>query len=111
MLILLDNETKKLRDKIAKGFKASFFAQKDASLGVRSFCDFLTLLSEYEAFQFGNYILGKLTNWKVNLSDMGTLASQYDSHGHSKLDLSELIKNTNRKRLWRSLISFIAISV
>lgn len=73
----------------AKGFKASFDAQK--KLPVRTFCDFLTLLNEYEAFQFGNYVLGKLTNWKVDLKDMGTLASQYNSHGHLKLDLSRLV--------------------
>lgn len=74
-------------------YQASFRAQKDESLEIRSFCDFLTLANEFEAFQFGNDVLGQLTNGKVDLSDMGTFASQYNDKGRLKLDLVELLDN------------------
>lgn len=73
----------------AKGYRAAFTAQK-AITAKFSFCDFLTLLNEYEAFQFGNYVLGELTHWQVDILDMGTFASQYDSQGMLKIDLARL---------------------
>lgn len=72
----------------SEGFKAAFIAQK--SIAISSFCDFLTLLNEYEAFQFGNYVLNRLTNGKVDLIGMGTFASQYDANGKLKIDLAKL---------------------
>ena len=73
----------------AKGYEAAFRAQK-ALKGKLSFCDFMTLLNEYEAFQFGNYVVGRLTEWKVDMVDMGSFASQYDNVGKLKLDLAKL---------------------
>ena len=91
-------KTEKVKESVfAEGFYKAFEAQK--KLPVRTFCDFLTLLNEHEAFQFGNYVVGKLTHWKVNLSGMGTLASQYDKHGHIKLSLVDLIEKEPKKVL------------
>jgi len=74
----------------AIAYRAAFTAQQ--TLKIQSFCDFLTLANEFEAFQFGNYVLGKLTRWSVDMPDMGTLASQYDATGTLKLDLLQLIE-------------------
>jgi len=76
-------------DPFTKGYEAAFRAQKDLK-GKLTFCDFMTLLNEYEAFQFGNYVVGKLTDWKVDMADMGSFASQYDAEGKLKLDLVKL---------------------
>ncbi|WP_105102238.1 hypothetical protein [Microbulbifer pacificus] len=73
---------------VERGFAAAFEAQK--SLKGFSFSDFLTLLNEYEAFQFANYVLGQLTNWQLEMTDMGTFASQFDKHGELKIDLIAL---------------------
>jgi len=73
----------------SKTFDAAFRAQK-AMTGKLTFCDFMTLLNEYEAFQFGNYVVGKVTAWNVRMPDMGTFASQYDEHGQLKIDLIAL---------------------
>lgn len=73
---------------LALGYVAAFNAQK--SLTGFGFSDFLTLLNEYEAFQYGNYVLGRLTHWKLDLTSMGTFASQFDSHGQLKIDLLQL---------------------
>ncbi|SHI05266.1 hypothetical protein [Ferrimonas marina] len=70
----------------ASGYDAAFAAQQ--GLEGFSFSDFLMLLNEYEAFQFGNYVLGRLTDWRISLANMGTYASQYDDQGQLKLDLS-----------------------
>ena len=75
---------------LALGYRSSFIAQK-AMMGRLSFCDFLTLLNEYEAFLFGNYVLGRLTNWGVDMIDMGTFASQFDAQGALKIDLGQLL--------------------
>jgi hypothetical protein len=80
------------------GYQAAFTAQKSLK-GKLSFCDFLTLLNEYEAFQFGNYVVGRLTDWKVDIVDMGTFASQYDSHGNLKIDLTKLVKEVGQDKL------------
>jgi hypothetical protein len=74
---------------LAKGYEASFLAQKQLA-GRLSFCDFLTLLNEYEAFLFGNYVVGRLTDWRVDMIDMGTFASQFDSSGALKIDLEKI---------------------
>ncbi|MFC6635457.1 hypothetical protein [Microbulbifer taiwanensis] len=73
------------RDTIAAGYADAFRAQK--SLKGFSFSDFLTLVNEYEAFQFGNYVLGSLTDWQLEMPDMGTFASQFDTDGKLKIDL------------------------
>lgn len=58
-----------------------------------SFCDFLTLNHEYEAFLFGNYVLETLTEGAVDTSDMGTLASQFVPGAGLRVDLSRLAKS------------------
>lgn len=73
------------KDVLAQGYKAAFTAQ--SKLTGFSFSDFLTLLNEYEAFQFGNHVIGLLTNWQVDMSNMGTFASQFDKLGYLKIDL------------------------
>lgn len=73
---------------LARGLLASFRAQKE--LRIRSFCDFLTLLNEHEAFRFGNQVLGLLTGFENRQKDMGTYASQFDEKGALKLDLLAL---------------------
>jgi len=83
------------------GYEAAFIAQKSLK-GKLSFCDFLTLLNEYEAFQFGNYVVGRLTNWKVDMIDMGTFASQYDGNGKLKIDLAKLIKEIGQDKLFNT---------
>nr|WP_010133687.1 hypothetical protein [Microbulbifer agarilyticus] len=75
-------------DALAAGYAEAFKAQK--ALTGFSFSDFLTLVNEYEAFQFGNYVLGKLTDWQLDTRDMGTYASQFDTHGRLKIDLVQL---------------------
>jgi hypothetical protein len=74
---------------LAQAFKASFEAQKAMS-GKMTFCDFCSLVNEYEAFQCGNYVVGALTSWRVDTADMGCLSSQYDEHGAPRLDLPAL---------------------
>ncbi|WP_323843976.1 hypothetical protein [Microbulbifer magnicolonia] len=73
---------------IAEGYRSAFEAQK--TLKGFSFSDFLTLLNEYEAFQFANYVVGKLTDWQLEMTDMGTFASQFDREGRLKIDLIRL---------------------
>ena len=73
---------------LAKGYKSAFDAQ--SRLSGFSFSDFLTLLNEYEAFQFGNHVIGLLYGWRVEMPMMGTFASQFDRHGHLKIDLITL---------------------
>ncbi|MCL1067813.1 hypothetical protein L2735_13525 [Shewanella olleyana] len=75
-------------DAVSQGYLAAFTAQKQ--LTGFGFSDFLTLVNEYEAFQFGNYVIGKLTDWQVDMINMGTFASQYDSQGQLKIDLIAL---------------------
>lgn len=78
-------------DAIARSFKAAFRAQKQLA-GKMSFCDFCSLVNEYEAFQSANFIIGTLTDWQVDTHDMGCLSSQYDGRGHLKIDLLDLAK-------------------
>lgn len=72
----------------ARGYRASFEAQK--ALKGFSFCDFMTLLNEYEAFQFANFVLGSLMGFRLDVADMGSFASQYDSAGRLKIDLLQI---------------------
>ncbi|MNX91128.1 hypothetical protein D3C86_1232000 [compost metagenome] len=88
-------DAKRAAEPLARAYQAAFKAQKQ--LGNKlNFCDFCTLHNELEAFQFGNYVVGALTDWRVATGDMGTLASQYDAHGHLKLDLVALEKRVGR---------------
>lgn len=77
------------------GYVKAFTAQKEMKTkGIKtSFCDFMLLLNEYEAFQFANYVHGALTNFQTPINDMGTLASQYDSQGEIRLDINEVLSN------------------
>ena len=73
---------------LAQGYKEAFTVQaKQAGF---SFSDFLTLLNEYEAFQFGNQMIGLLVNWQIDMPNMGTFASQFDANGKLKIDLIQL---------------------
>jgi len=74
------------------GYKNAFIAQKEL-LGKVGFCDFLTLNNEYEAFLFGNYVLGQLLDWKLDMPGMGTFASQFNSKGELKIDLTKIHKH------------------
>ena len=75
-----------------RAYRAAFEKQFDGT--VKSFCDFLTLNNEFEAFSFGNWVVGRLTNWQVDMPDMGTFASQYDGQGRLKIDLPQLAEST-----------------
>ncbi|WP_160152304.1 hypothetical protein [Microbulbifer sp. ALW1] len=86
-----------MQDAVNSGYAAAFKAQKN--LKGFSFSDFLTLLNEYEAFLFGNYVLGKLTNWQLDMPDMGTFASQFDQHGKLKIDLIALAAEDSDRSL------------
>lgn len=81
------------QDPVSKGFANSFRAQKSLKDGnaKMSFCDFMLLLNEFEAFQFANYIYGSLTNWNTPINDNGTLASQYDENGNLRLNLLPIL--------------------
>jgi hypothetical protein len=81
---------------LASAYRSGFQAQRQIfDLPLRpSFCDFLTLNQEYEAFLFGNYVLEKLTSGRVDISGMGTLASQYLLGQGLQLNLPELALQT-----------------
>jgi hypothetical protein len=85
-------------DVVAKGFQAAFRAQRDLS-GKLTFCDFCTLLNEHEAFQTGNYVVGKLTDWAVDTTDMGCFSSQFEAPGRLKIDLLDLAKQVGPQKL------------
>lgn len=82
---------------LAKGYLSAFKTQ--SNLSGASFSDFLTLLNEYEAFQFGNQVLELLTDGKFESAMMGTFASQFNEHNHLKIDLLELAKDTQKGSL------------
>ncbi len=74
-------------------WRSGYIAQKqifEAALKP-SFCDFLTLNQEYEAFLFGNYVLETLTDGAVDTDAMGTFASQYVPGKGLKIDLVDLV--------------------
>ena len=83
---------------LKKFYKAAFIAQKKHSDKIRSFCDFLTLNNEYEAFMFSNYILTVLTKSQVDTLGMGTYASQYNADLTLKINLSELFLEDNSQK-------------
>jgi len=76
---------------VAEGYRAAYKAQKELS-GKMSFVDFCVLLDEYEAFQFGNDVVGQLSGGRADTSGMGTLASQFDEAGNPRLDLPGLFR-------------------
>ncbi len=76
----------------------AFKAQKAAAPGTLSFADFLTLVNEYEAFQFGNYVVNNLTEGKFNQDSMGTFASQFDETGSLKIDLPKLFHEQDNQQ-------------
>ncbi|MFD2166962.1 hypothetical protein ACFSJY_11925 [Thalassotalea euphylliae] len=73
---------------LAQGYKSAFETQ--SNLKGASFSDFLTLLNEYEAFQFGNHVLELLTDGTFESPMMGTFASQFGNAGQLKIDLVKL---------------------
>ncbi len=82
-------------------WRNGFVAQRqifDQAIRV-SFCDFLTLNQEYEAFLFGNYVLETLTDGRAETSQMGTFASQYVPGQGIKLDLVRLAARVGPKNL------------
>lgn len=86
---------------LKEAWKQGYLAQKtifDQSLAT-SFCDFLTLNQEYEAFLFGNCVLEELTNGAVDTSDMGTFASQYVPGKGLKIDLVDLARKVGAAKL------------
>jgi hypothetical protein len=84
-----------------QAYRAGFSAQRaifDQGIAV-SFCDFLMLNQEYEAFLFGNVVMGSLTEGKVQLKGMGTLASQFVYGQGFKLDLAALARKVGPEAL------------
>ena len=75
----------------AKGYRAAFEAQKKLSKQL-NFSEFCSLHNEYEAFQFGNYVVGALTDWSVDTLDMGCFSSQFDNQGRLRIDLLALTR-------------------
>lgn len=85
----------------SQAYKAAFTAQKhifDQSLKA-SYCDFLTLNNEYEAFLFGNYVMETLTSGAVETHDMGTWASQYVFGRGLKIHLPSLALKVGAQKL------------
>ena len=83
------------------GWRSGYLAQRqifDQSLKP-SFCDFLTLNQEYEAFLFGNYVLETLTDGAVDTGGMGTYASQYVPGKGLKIDLVALADKVGTGKL------------
>ena len=86
--------TAKTPIELVQGYHAGFLAQKavfEQKIKV-SFCDFLTLNQEYEAFLYGNIVMQMLGKGKIKTSDMGTLASQYVHPTGVRLNLPKLIR-------------------
>lgn len=75
---------------VEKGYREAYVAQRQ--LSGYSFADFTTLLNEYEAFQFANGVMEKLTNGEVDTVGMGTLAGQYSDAGALRTDLKLLFE-------------------
>ena len=90
---------------IAASYKAAFIAQKEHAKEIVSFCDFLTLVNEYEAFQFGNYVVSSLFNGNADTLGMGTYAGQYHPDMTLKIDLEEIFKRYESGENKRSILS------
>lgn len=112
-LLLLIHETRhsaqfqeafKNGDAVAKAYKAAFSAQKNLASKITSFSDFLTLINEYEAFQFGNYVVGSLSDGNVDTLGMGTYASQYNPDFSLKIDLPALFQSFREGHLKQSIL-------
>jgi len=80
-----DGQRSLLRD----NYRAAFVAQKSFS-GDLNFSDFCSLNNEYDAFRFGNFVVGALTRWQVDTLDMGCFSSQFDKLGNPRIDLIAL---------------------
>ncbi|MDO6610690.1 hypothetical protein Q4601_02540 [Shewanella sp. 1_MG-2023] len=93
----IDNDSDSEIVAISAGYLAAFKAQKQ--LKGFGFSDFLTLLNEFEAFQYGNYVIGQLTDWQIDMINMGTFASQFDNQGQLKIDLNTLLANVDELSL------------
>jgi hypothetical protein len=78
---------------LTQGYRAAFLAQKNLQ-GKLSYLDFMTLVNEHDAFQYGNAVVALLTNGKSNDPTMGTFASQFDQAGLPKIDLISLFHKT-----------------
>jgi len=90
--------------KLGQVYRSAFVVQRailDKHLSV-SFCDFLTLANEYEAFQFGNLVTGALTSGKVDTTGMGTWASQYLPNGELRINLYNLAQKVGPSSLLRA---------
>ncbi len=72
-----------------ENYRAAFIAQKAFSKDL-NFGDFCSLNHEYDAFRFGNFIVGAITDWKADTLDMGCFSSQFDGHGAPRIDLVKL---------------------
>lgn len=96
--------TSDLNGALASGYRAAFQAQKEFATKITSFSDFLTLNNEYEAFRFGNFIVGILTNWKADTLGMGTYASQFNSDQTSKIDILKLFEKFDRGEIQKSVL-------
>lgn len=95
-----------LNNSLAEGYKAAFSTQKgffDQHTAV-TFSDFLTLNNEYEAFQFGNYVVGALKNFELNTLGFGTFASQYNSDKTLKIDLLALFQKQEEGSLGTTVL-------
>lgn len=88
----------------ALSFRAAFHAQKELASKITSFSDFLTLINEYEAFSFGNFVVGSLTDWKADTLGMGTYASQYNSDQSLKIDLQKLFNKFDQGKIKDSVL-------
>lgn len=73
---------------MASTYRAAFEAQKQ--LTDYSFSDFMTLANEYEAFQFANQVVGRLSHWQWDMESMGSYVSQFHPDGKLKVDLIKL---------------------
>ncbi len=96
--------TSTMNGALAHGYRAAFQAQKELATKITSFSDFLTLLNEYEAFSFGNFIVGSLTNWKADTLGMGTFASQYNADKTLKIDLLQIFKKVDQGEIKTSVL-------
>lgn len=82
----------------AREFATAFRAQK-ALAGDLSFLDFMTLNHEYEAFRFGNFVLGRLTEFAVDPISLGSFASQFTRGEQTKIDLVELAREPDPRSM------------
>lgn len=88
-------------DPLTTGFREAFVAQQELKAQGHkfSFCDFMLLHNEFEAFQFANYVYGALIHWKSPINDMGTLAGQYDQSGNVRINLLSILTQTEQDPL------------